>query len=309
MLSVIILTRDEEIHIERAIRSVAPIAAKIFVVDSFSTDRTCEVARSLGAYVVQHEFITQSQQFEWAIGALPIETEWVMRLDADEILTDELRDEITEQLPKLQRDISGVYLRLAYVFMGRKVVHGGRSLKLLRIFRKGAARVKRRWMDERMVLMEGHAVTFKNMMFDHNLKTLTFFIEKHNDYATREAIQTLCEKYSLFASENQSSDEDIPRGGKLKYRLKHNIYDRMPYWIASSAFFSYRYFLSFGFLDGKEGLAYHFLQGYWYRFLVGAKVEEFDRALRRLPTSQARRTELARLSGFPSVATRETDDR
>jgi glycosyltransferase involved in cell wall biosynthesis len=307
ILSVIILTRDEEIHIERAIRSVATIAAKIFVVDSFSTDRTCEIARSLGAYVVQHDFITQSHQFEWAMRVLQIETEWVMRLDADEILTDQLKSEIAEQLPKLPRDISGVYLRLAYVFMSRKVVHGGRSLKLLRIFRKGAARVSRRWMDERIVLTEGTAATFNNMMFDHNLKTITFFIDKHNSYATREAVETLRSKYSLFGSEIQSTDEDISRK-ELKYRLKRSIYDRIPYWIGSLGFFVYRYFFKLGFLDGKEGLAYHFLQGYWYRFLVGAKVEEFDRVLRELPTNKARRAELARLSGFPSIATLGMED-
>jgi glycosyltransferase involved in cell wall biosynthesis len=299
ILSVIILTRDEGIHIERAIRSVMPLAAKIFVVDSFSTDRTCEIARALGVEVIQHTFVTQSQQFEWALDNLPIQTDWVMRLDADEIVTDELANEISQQLPKLPSDISGVYLRLGYIFMGKKIAHGGRCLKLLRIFRKGIAHMEHRWMDERIALLKGRAVTFKNMMFDHNLKSITFFTEKHNSYATREAIEVLCDRYSLAAAPGRPSKNNILENREMKRQIKRNIYDRMPYWIASPAFFIYRYFFQLGFLDGKEGFIYHLLQCLWYRFLVGAKIEEFDRALRGLPTSQARRAELARLSGFP----------
>jgi len=297
ILSVIILTRDEEIHIERAIRSVAPLAVRIFIVDSFSTDRTCEIARALGAEVVQHAFVNQAMQFQWALDILPIETDWVMRLDADEVLTEELVQEISRQLPKLPPNVTGVVLKLGYIFMGRKIVHGGRLLKLLRIFRKGSASIENRWMDEHIVLRRGRAVTFKHRMFDHNIKDISYFIDKHNSYATREAVEALCQKYSLVSTEGPLGINNPPTA--TKRWLKRKVYDAMPFWVSSMIYFSNRYFLQLGFLDGSPGLIYHFLQAFWYRFLVGAKIEEFDRALRGLPDGQARRAELARLSGLP----------
>ena len=103
-ITVIILTFNEEIHIERCIRSVQSLARNIFVVDSFSTDRTVEIAESLGAKAVQHEFINHAQQFQWALDHLPIGTEWIMRLDADEYLTQELVQEIQNRLPRLRSE-------------------------------------------------------------------------------------------------------------------------------------------------------------------------------------------------------------
>jgi glycosyltransferase involved in cell wall biosynthesis len=298
-LSVIILTRNEEAHIERAIRSLAPLAAQIYVVDSFSTDRTLETARALGATVVQHEFINYAMQYRWALDALPIATEWVMRLDADEVLTPELVTEIAQRVPELPPDVTGVNLRRRHIFMGRWIRHGGRyPLVLLRIWRRGAAQIEQRWMDEHMVLLHGRQVTLEHDFSDHNLYDLTFFTDKHNKYATREAIDVLGKKYNLFGTEDDLPAEGTSVQAAAKRWVKQKIYNRLPFWLGPLSYFHYRYFFQLGFLDGREGLIYHFLQGFWYRFLVGAKIEEFDSYLRSLPNNEAKLIELERLSGY-----------
>lgn len=298
-LTTIILTHNEEQHIERAIGSVRHIAREIFVIDSFSADRTAEIARASGATVLQNPFVTQSQQFQWALENAPITSDWVMRLDADEVIEPDLAARIASELPKLPKDVAGVNLKRKHIFMGRFIRHGGRyPLVLLRIWRRGQGRIEQRWMDEHIVVSGGRTVTFEGGFADHSLFDLTFFTDKHNKYATREAIDVLNKRYGLFAA-----DEGVAAGGgslqaSWKRGVKERVYNRLPFWLGPLGYFLWRYFPQLGFLDGREGLIYHFLQGFWYRFLVGAKVEEFDRALRKLETREARLAELGRLTGY-----------
>lgn len=298
-LSCIILTHNEAIHIERAIGCLASLANRVFVVDSFSTDGTVEIARSRGATVVQHAFVNYAQQFQWALDNLPIETDWVMRLDADEILTPELVREIEQHLPGLPPEVTGVVLKLGYVFLGRRIRYGGRYLNLLRIIRRGAARIERRWMDEHLVLLHGQAVTFRNRMLDCSLKDLTFFIDKHNKYATREALDVLIKKHRLFEIERRVLTDGTSLRMASRRWIKEKIYNRLPFGLGPLCYFLYRYFLLLGFLDGREGLIYHFLQGFWYRFLVEAKVFELRRAVSHLHSPAEIKSELSRLTGLP----------
>lgn len=300
-ICVIILTYNEEKHIERAISSAQEIAAQIFVVDSFSTDRTCEIARAFGAEVVQHAYIVQSRQFQWAIDNLPITTEWVMRLDADETLTPELVSEINQSLPRLPTSVTGVTLRRRHVFMGRWIRHGARyPITLLRIWRRGTACIELRWMDEHMILLCGRAVGFKHDFSDHNLSDLSSFIRKHNEYATREAIDVLIDRYHLLEwHHGPAAFTNIQMAAKR--RVKENLYNRLPIWIGPASYFLYRYFVRLGFLDGQEGIIYHFLQAFWYRFLVGIKVDELERLLQSLPDREARIAAIGRTIGYSSI--------
>jgi len=296
-ITVIILTHNEEVHIARAIESVSQLGGMVHVVDSFSSDRTCELARSHGAKVTQHKFLNQAQQLQWALKHLCISSEWVLRLDADEILTDKLRAEMISKLPTLPSTVNGVYLRLRYIFMGRKLLYGGRSLKLLRLFRRDCVTVNQRWMDERLEVTGGRCIVFDNFMFDVNLKNITFFTYKHNNYSTREAIEVLRRRFSLWDVNIDSPNTTF--SNKFKSSIKANVYQVVPFWLSPFAYFFYRYVILLGFLDGREGLVYHVMQGLWYRFLVGAKVEEYDRSLRRLTNRGARISELGRLTGYP----------
>lgn len=297
-MAIVILTFNEEAHIERVVRCAEEIG-QVFIVDSYSKDTTLDRLRALGVRVVQHRFVNYAKQFQWALDHLPIEADWVMRLDADETLTPELIQEVKSKIASLPPEVTGINLNRRHIFLGRWIKHGGRyPLTLLRIWRAGAAKIEERWMDEHMVLLHGQAVTLENDFCDHNLNDLTFFTEKHNKYATREAIDVLITRYGLTQSREVLTTERTSFQASAKRWVKERIYNRFPFWLGPLGYFLYRYMFQLGFLDGREGLIYHFLQGFWYRFLVGAKVLEYDLSLKRLADRRERVEMLARLTGF-----------
>ncbi|MDH6258163.1 glycosyltransferase family 2 protein [Bradyrhizobium sp. BR13661] len=298
-LAVVVLTYNEEQHILRALESVAGIASEVFVIDSFSTDRTVELARSSGATVLANTFINQAKQFQWALENAPITATWIMRLDADEVIEPDLAARINEQLPELGKDVVGVNLKRKHIFLGRWIRHGGRyPLILLRIWRRGYGRVEDRWMDEHIFVWGGRTVTFDGGFADHNLNDLTFFTDKHNRYATREAIEVINHRRGTSTRNGSPGLQDGSSQAAIKRRVKEKFYNRIPYQISTPAYFLYRYFIQLGFLDGKEGLVYHSLQGLWYRFLVGAKVDELENAISGINDPVAVKAALRRLTGL-----------
>ena len=299
LLSVVILTYNEAKHIARAIRSVAPLNAQVLVVDSFSTDGTVDIARDAGAQVVLNRFVNQAQQMQWALLNLPVATSWVMRLDADEVLTPDLVDEINLRLPTLPSDVTGVNLKRRHIFLGRWIRHGGRyPVTLLRIWRRGMARVEQRWMDEHMVLLRGNAVTFKHDFCDENLNDITFFTDKHNSYATREAAEVLLTKLGLAEADAGISERYSSFQALAKRALKEKVYNRLPLWSGPLGYFLTRYVLQGGVLDGKAGLIYHVLQGFWYRFLVSAKIVEYEQQVQGVSGLDERLSTLERVTGL-----------
>ena len=250
---------------ENCLKNAAGRVGEIFVVDSYSTDKTLEIAKKYGAKIAQRPFKNQAEQFNWALDNLDIKNEWILRLDADEYLTPELWEEISvalkhENIKTLnQNNINGFYLNRRVYFMGRWIKHGGYyPTWILRLFRKGKARSEQKKMDEHMVLSDGNSGKFKNDFIDDNKKDLTFWIEKHNGYSSREVDDVLNKNYG---------------------RSWKKYYYRMPMFCRAFIYFNYRYFLRLGFLDGKEGLIFHFLQGFWYRFLVDSKIYEMQKKI------------------------------
>lgn len=281
MIAIIILTYNEARHIERCIGSARRVSDKVYVVDSHSTDGTQEIARRLGATVVEHDYVNQAQQMQWAIDNLGLDTEWVMRMDADEYLTDRLVDEIKTVLPELPADVTGVYLPLDVIFQGKNVKHGRlRAPKIMRIWRRGKAYMEQRWMDERMVLTEGSAITFKGRFVDHNLNSLAWWTAKHNGYSNRELAVEAMRMYGI------GSDDEALKGRNQE----KGMYYRLPAFFRAGVYFSVRYFLLGGFIDGKAGLIWATLQAYWYRFLIDAKMSEMRRELGKNPSREQVKT-------------------
>ncbi len=298
-ITVIILTFNEEIHIERCIQSVWGIAQHIFVVDSFSTDKTVGIAESLGAKVFQHEFVNYAKQFQWALDTLPIKTEWVMRLDADEYPTLELIEELKEKLPQLDSSVVGINLKRRHIFWNRWMKHGTRyPLVLLRLWRTGKARIEQRWMDEHIVLTEGTSITCQHDFCDHNLNDISWWTDKHNRYATRETIDILNRKYNLSIADDAMLNDMTVSQAAFKRWIKERIYNFLPVFSGPLLYFLYRYFIRLGFFDGTEGLVYHFLQGFWYRFLVEAKVMELDREIKSIDSSLEKLEKIEALTGY-----------
>ncbi|WP_337873316.1 glycosyltransferase family 2 protein [Ignavibacterium sp.] len=280
--TLIVLTYNEEKHIERCINSAKEVCSEIFIVDSFSTDNTMSIATKLGALVYQHQWLgNQAKQFNWGLENLPIKTEWVLRLDADEYLTPELVSEINQKLPELSEDITGVILKRRVYFMNRWIKHGSYyPTYLLRLWRFGSGKYEERWMDEHVKLDKGKTITFENDFVDDNLNNLTWWINKHNTYATREAIDLLNIKYK-FSSVDGLIAELFETQDKRKRWFKEKLYIRIPPFIRPFFYFIYRYFFKLGFLDGVPGLIWHFLQGFWYRFLVDSKIYDIERRAKK----------------------------
>lgn len=279
-LTVVILTRNEERHITRALASVAAIADHCFVIDSGSTDETVALARASGAVVFVNPFQNQAQQFNWALTQLPTDTEWILRLDADEIVSQELADEIDKGLPIQRSNICGVYVSRRMTFLRRPIRWGGVfPLRILRLFRFGHGRYENRWMDEHLII-DGSTAHFFGEIIDDNVNSLTFWTEKHNFYSSREVVDILNQEFGFMPRETTACLVGGQQTG-VKRWIKENVYARLPGGFRAFAYFFYRYVIRFGFLDGKEGTAFHVLQGFWYRYLVDLKLLEVTRYMTR----------------------------
>lgn len=278
-VTAVILTFNEEQHLARCIASVQAVATNVVVVDCSSTDATLDIARAHGARVLQHAWVNHAAQFNWALTQLGADTEWVLRIDADEVLTPALIEEIRTRLPGIGPEIDGVYWGRRMTFQGRLIRHGGVfPVRVLRLFRHGRGQCENRWMDEH-IKVAGPTVDFAGEMIDDNLNSLTWWTDKHNRYASREAVDLLNLEYRFMPHDTVAS----LRGGKqagVKRWLKERVYARLPGGFRAFAYFFYRYVLRLGFLDGQAGTAFHFLQGFWYRYLVDAKVVEVKRYMR-----------------------------
>lgn len=270
LVSVIILTQDEEQNLPVALRSLADLDAEIFILDSGSTDRTVELAEAAGCTVVLHEFTTHARQLNWALTNLPIETDWVMRLDADERLTPELVAELRDKLRSFPPDTTGLMVKRRVYFWGRWIRYGGYyPTWLLRIWRRGSAICEDRDMDEHMLVTHGRIEQLDHDIIDENQKGLGFWVDKHNRYSAKE----------VAALRSAATMTDPDRAGHAIARkrfLKDRLYGRSPRFLRAFLYWSFRYFLQLGFFDGKPGFVFHFLQGFWYRLLVDAKLTEAE---------------------------------
>ena len=276
-LTVIILTFNEALHIERCIQNAQQVSRDILVVDSGSTDDTVALGERLGARVLHHAFTTHAAQMNWALTQLDADTDWVLRMDADEYMDQVLVEAIQEELPTTQ--VHGLYVQRRMIFQGRDIRYGlVYPVNILRLFRHGHGRCMDRWMDEH-VEVTGATAVLKGTMYDHNLRPLTWWTTKHNRYASLEAVEQLNLKHRFLRSTGDAHAQER-LGFSLKRWIKHQVYGRLPPGARALAYFLFRYVLALGFLDGKAGTAFHVLQGGWYRYLVDAKVAEVERYMR-----------------------------
>ncbi len=273
-ISVIILSFNSEGSIANTLGAAAQVSDDIHVVDSFSSDRTVEIARSAGAQITERKFAHYADQRNWAIENLPCRYEWQLHLDADEILSKELIMEIRLLDNQWPDGVDGFLLPRLTRFMGRELRHGGYYPTYhMRLFRKGTAKVEDRLYDQHFIL-SGASATLKAPMIDDHRMTLSEWTGRHNRWSDFEAEDLIC------ANTHNVIKPNILGNSIERARSRKNVYYSSPIFVRAFLLFFYRYIIRAGFLDGAQGFIYCFLQSCWFRFLVDAKL--FEKRITRI---------------------------
>jgi len=269
-VAVIILTFNEEPNLSQALASIKGWAEEIFVLDSFSTDSTVEIAVRGGCRVVQNAFVDYAKQRNFAISNLPIRSNWILFLDADEWLSDELKSEISRLL-LTQPEANGFLMKRRLIWMGKWMKRGYYPTWILRLFRRGKGSCEERAVNEHLVV-EGKIGYLQHDFIHEDQKGIDDWIFKHNRYATGEAREILNQEGRL-----QQGEIEIRFWGTQAERkrwLRYRVWNRMPPLVRPFFYFFYRYLLTGAFLGGRPAFVFHFLHGLWYPMLIDAKYLE-----------------------------------
>lgn len=274
-ISIIILQKNEVLHIKRCLEKLAPLEPKeIFVIDCFSTDGSNKIAETMGAKVVQHAWPgLYAPQYNWAAENCPIKSEWVLRLDADEYLLPETIEEIKEKLPKLSADVTGIIFKRRHVVWGKWMKRGMYPVKLLRLYRRGKGICEERYMDEHILLKEGHAVEFDGDFVDENLNSFEWWKEKHRGYAKREAMDA---REILDRLKNKDFSElkvvdGIGAQAAAKRAKKYRYYSLPPYFRVM-LYWAVRFFFKGAILEGPKAWKWCWYHAMWYRWRVDREI-------------------------------------
>lgn len=268
----IIMTKNEEKNIVECLQSMKNFAKRCVVIDCGSTDNTVALAKENGADVYFHEFEYYAKQFNWGIDNCDIDTEWIIRLDADERFPEKLCKEIEEIIEKNKDgEVNGITIEADFFFLGRYMKHGPRNKRKMMLFKKEFGRIEDRRRDAHSVISQGISVSTKNRFLHYDFKDLDNYIKRYNWYATREMQDYI--DFKRGASTAIKTDKAIIKQRKKKF----GFYYKMPKYFRAWAWFIYNYIFRFGFLDGKAGLVFCYLECYWYRFLVDSKIYEYEK--------------------------------
>lgn len=269
-VTVLILTRNEEVNLPDCLKSIKDFAKRIVIVDSESTDKTEKIAREYGADFYVHPFEYHARQFNWGLDNTNINTKWTFRLDADERLTPALCKELSQLMKEHENDdVNGFSMEASLFFMGKEMKHGGPQKRKLMLFKTGLGRIEDRKIDEHTLLLSGTAIHCKEKFLHHDFKNMSYWINKLNWYASRET-----QDYFDFINGKETSINANDKNINSKRNKKYGIYYKFPKFIRCWLMFIYAYIFQLGFLDGKEGFIYHWTYHRFYRTLVDCKILE-----------------------------------
>lgn len=275
-ITAIILTFNEEKNIRDCLNSIADWIAEIYVVDSFSTDNTLQILKEYPTVKVhQHIFENYSRQRNWAFNNLEISNNFIFNLDADHRATNGLKLELYEKFSVgIADEVKGFMASRKTIFLGSWIKRGGHyPVYHGIIFRKGFGYCEEKDYDQHFVI-EGYAEVLKNDVIDIITESLSIFTARHNHWASLEALDALKLKNEVKNKVLLPNKNGNPMEVRRYQRLKYYSY---PIFYRVFIYFIYRYFFKLGFLDGKIGLVFHVLQGFWFRFLVDAKIYELEK--------------------------------
>ena len=273
--SFIILTYNEEIHLPALLASIVDLRASVFVLDSGSTDGTVAIAERAGAIVKQHAFENHPRQWDHALKCFTVTTPWVICLDADHVVTDELRALLTSFEPGEHTDTNGIYFNRKFIFKDKWIRHGGYfPFYLLKMFRYGVGYSDLNENMDHRIVVPGKTVIWKTGYIveqNHKENDISFWIAKHNRYSdllAREEIERMQKLRTQTVADKFFGSPD-ERTAWLKKR-----WWKIPRYIRPVLYFTYRYVFQLGFMDGRTGTMFHFLQGFWFRTIVDIKIGE-----------------------------------
>lgn len=273
--SFVILTFNEEEHLPRLLESIKELNAETFILDSGSTDNTLNICSTYGIKTSFNPFENHPKQWDAALKAFEFHTPWLICLDADQMVTPELYHKLQHFQDSAHLDIDGIYFNRKNYFKGRWLRFGGYYPKyLLKMFRRGKGYSDlHENMDHRFVV-PGKTVTWKKgHILEENLKEneISFWINKHNRYSdllAHEEIERMNKLRIQTITPNLMGNPD-ERTAWLK-----KLWWKLPRFIRPFFYFTYRMIFQLGILDGRRGILFHFLQGFWFRIIVDVKIEE-----------------------------------
>jgi glycosyltransferase involved in cell wall biosynthesis len=269
-VTVILLCKDEVVNLSRTLKVLIEWAEDVVVIDSHSSDGTADFAKTAGARVFQNAYEYPAQQVNWAIDTVSKTAQpWMLVLNADELPDEQLRKEIQKVVTCDNPRAAAYYINFKIIFMGRWIRHGGfYPFLVVRLFKKGQARCEDRKMDEKFIV-NGRVDRLKGHVIDENLKGLDYWLTKHCAYSSREAEDFLRRRQG---AQGASVAESWTGDYASRKRSMKKLYDRLPLLYRARWYYWYRMWFRLGFLDGSEGRIWHYLQGYWYRYLVDVKI-------------------------------------
>lgn len=266
------MTKNEEKNIVGCLKSMRGFAKRCVVIDCGSNDRTVELAKKYGADVYFHEFEYYAKQFNWGIENCDIDTEWIIRLDADERFPAKLNKEIERLINSNKgKPMNGITIEADLYFLGRCMKHGIRNKRKMMLFKKSCGCIEDRRRDAHSIISEGYSESTKHRFVHYDFKDIDSYIKKYNWYATREMQDYI--DFVHGAETDINTDEAILAQRKKKF----GVYYKAPKFTRCWLWFIYNYIFRLGFLDGKEGLVFCFLECYWYRFVVDSKIYEYEK--------------------------------
>jgi len=263
----IILTKNEEIHLNRILNQIVRLVDHVLVVDSGSDDETISIAKKYKCEIIKKKWINYSTQFNYGIKHVKTRYDWVLRIDADEYFQNfNLSSEVIHKIKfGYYHEINGLSLNRKIKFLGNSINYGGLfPIEVIRLFRVNNGLCEDRWMDEH-IIVDGKIVHENIVLIDDNKKGFEFWLKKHIGYAKREAVDMLFIEYG-FTSENKTLRNSLEANKKRK--IKEKLYYKLPLFIRPILYFIHRYIINLGFIDGKKGFIYHFLHALWYRLIV-----------------------------------------
>ena len=278
-LSFIILTYNEEIHLPRLLSSIDGLGADIFVLDSGSSDKTLDIARSFNAKVKSHPFENHPKQWDYALKTFSIKTRWVIGLDADQVVSAQLFKKLLDfENEDIAQDINGIYFNRHNYFKGKRLKYGGyRNKYLLKMFRTGLGNSDLNENMDHRFIVPGKTIVWKDgIVKEENLKenNIDFWLHKHLKYSDLVAEEEYDRRYSARIQTTKGKYFGSPDERIAFYK---SLWWQLPLYSRPFLYFAYRFVFKLGMLDSKEGRVFHFLQAFWFRLIVDIKLDELQK--------------------------------